>query len=226
MGIVGCQIHDSLLKAHQILACRGRGYSTLTRNVWYILQDDGVTYKPLGFTPMIAGGTIKYDVAGTRVDQKWGMNYNDKVKVWNEEINAMTQRSNKLEPASRTKFDNLTTIGSIRRKQKPKIEKDQFNGLISDAVNGIFGINKDNSTYGQTQYTPEFRDAAIKKRLDTMPINTPPHIIKELHNIMDLMLTAKAWERLDTYGYATKEEVEVMVNNQGATGLFDQGHNL
>ncbi|CAH0730337.1 unnamed protein product, partial [Brenthis ino] len=131
----------------------------------------------------------------------------------------------KIEPATKTVFENLKLVGSVKRKQKTKIEKDQYNGLISDAVYNIFGINKDNATYGQTQYTPEWRDAAIKKRLDTNPGTTQPQVLKELHHIMELMLTEKGLLSKDSFDFATKEEVMVYVNNSGATGLFDRGHN-
>uniref|UniRef100_A0AAT9JFC0 Genome polyprotein n=1 Tax=Plodia interpunctella associated flavi-like virus TaxID=3142499 RepID=A0AAT9JFC0_9FLAV len=222
---VGVHIHDQQLMGERLLAVRGRGWQEKTRNDWIIISGRGVQYVPVVGGPMEVGFKSRFESKQLgKINLDWTCDYSDKLKKVTQEIQKRTGK--RMAPIARCSFEKLTPVGHYKSKEVVHKPRSNENDLLSSMIKKTFGINNDNATYGCTQYTPALKDAAIKKRLDVDPGRLDPVVMSELGEILDLMLTKKGLEIENTLDFASKEQVLSLINKQGATGRFDDGHDL
>nr|WPA70758.1 MAG: polyprotein [Chalinolobus tuberculatus flavivirus 1] len=222
---VGIHVDNAQILGERILSCNGRGWLTEVRRDWYDPTKTGVIYIPVTNLDKRAGFRIRYKTSnGGIVDSDWSMNYGSKLRAVTREIQSRTGK--KMLPIAKCRFENLEVVGKYKSSEDTHHRRKATNALISEGTHKVFGLNNDNATYGCTQFTTEFREKAIKKRLDVDPGRLNPIVLKELSDVADQMYTTIGKNALNSMDYMTKEEVLVAINAKGATGKFDNQHNL
>nr|QTJ63566.1 polyprotein [Orthopteran flavi-related virus] len=221
---IGHSIYNSLQRA-QIILNRPKDFKTIVRSDWILPRNSQVQYSTIPSEGKPPGIAIKVDGKYWKVDEKVEPDWERRFIKFIMYVNKV--KKIKFLRIVRKKAKNLCMMGHFKIKEKMRNAlKMTANGLISDFDFHVFGIDNYTSTYGHTQSTSEYKEKSFEKRLDVDPGQLSPLALKELIDIMPLMLTQYGKSLIGKLKMLTAEEVLPLINNQGATAIISDTQNL
>lgn len=228
---IGENIYSQLVKAHHCMR-HHKDLTSYERFDWEYPVGSGVVYttdsndsaRPGKMEWSLNVGNKRLEVMW---DPRWDSRFEQFMKVVRFELyKEKGGRKLRYQQGSVNTYSKIYQHGWFFRPTKNIMEKHSKNELLSSLCYHVTKTTDNNSTMGQCQATPEFREASIKKRLDVVAPSPPGYVLEELAKILELMVTSYGKEILGTCDLLGKEQVYNMMNKNGATSILSKSSNL
>lgn len=221
-------VQDHLFRARQLLKASNRvRVNPIYRSDWLQPDARGYVYQNVGEGEYPKGMkvAVKNEVFGT-FEETFLPNWDDRLSKMDRYFKQKCDFRRNMVKAKRLGLDQLCEIGFYPIKINKNNEKHQKNALLADFSKFVFGTDDDNSTYGQTQSTEKFKNASIQKRLNVNAGDLNEGVFCELIKIMSLMYTEYAKSIFTKCKLSGPNEVLIMLNKNGRSGMFSKYPNL
>nr|UDL13941.1 MAG: polyprotein [Xiangshan flavi-like virus 2] len=218
-------IYDGLLRCLHAIRFKGRGTPPIIWRGWLKPGKGGVMHKIRQPGNLPHGIKLNFSTRHSSINESWDPKWVDRLEGFEKRVNNRFGRKG-LNKSIIREWSNVIGIGTVMLKRQTKSTKNTTNALISDCLYRTYGLTLTNSTFCHTQSTDEWKESSIRKRLDVDPGEMDFGQLMKISDAIELLQTDYSKSIKGKCRLLGKDEVEVMLNKQGATGLLDDSHSI